>query len=52
MSKLNTQAIIHDAREEPVRQQEDCSDVRGTDAGLLDCWQSTGNIPGTNTAFQ
>lgn len=52
LSKLNTQAIIHDAIKEPVQQQEDCSDVRGVAAGFFRCWQSTLNIPGTNTAFQ
>lgn len=52
LSKLNTPAIIHDASEDPVQQQEDYSDVRGVAAGLLKCWQSTLSIPGTNTAFQ
>lgn len=52
LSKLNTQAIIHDASEKPVQQQEDYSDVRGVAAGLLKCWQSTLSIPETNTAFQ
>lgn len=47
LSKLNTQAIIRDASEEPVHQNEDHHDARGVDAGLL-----AANIPRTNTAFQ
>lgn len=36
LSKLNIQAIIHDAIKEPVQQQEDCSDVRGVLQGSSD----------------
>lgn len=52
LSKLNTQAIIHDASVEPVQQQEADSDVRWVAAGLLRRCQSTLHIHRTDTAFR